>query len=88
MHNGREYLAAWWTQGQAPNPANTSGAWQEVGSLVTVRGKGVPTWTRSMTFDTGDLVYWGDQVWEAQWWSRGQSPDKSDQWGPWLPLAH
>jgi chitodextrinase/peptidoglycan/xylan/chitin deacetylase (PgdA/CDA1 family) len=43
IYNGRRYRAKWWVQGQAPNPADPWGPWEDLGPV------GLPTPTPSPT---------------------------------------
>lgn len=77
LFNGRVFEAQWWTQNEEPG-ASPRGAWMELGAYVD----GVRHWTASMVYDVGDTVYFEEQIWRAQWWTRNQQP--GDENGPWV----
>ncbi|QPB85780.1 trypsin-like serine protease [Pseudoalteromonas rubra] len=58
---------------------------------VTVGGdnncQGIPSWSPSTVYNTGDLVAKGGQVYEAQWWVQGEDPAQSGPWGPWKSVG-
>lgn len=43
----------------------------------------VATWHAASTYNTGDVVAWQSQYWEAQWWTQGVDPTTSGPWGVW-----
>lgn len=77
---GSEWLASWYTKSQEPGDPN--GPWQELGAEDE---NGVPAWTASRIFESGDRVVYEGQVFEAKWWTRNQEP--GDPHGPWAPVA-
>ncbi|GAL09613.1 chitinase [Vibrio astriarenae] len=40
-------------------------------------------WDADKVYTGGDQVTWANQVWEAKWWTRGEDPSQSGQWGVW-----
>ena len=81
---GRVFEAQWWTQNEVPGNSPW-GAWMEIGEYVYVADFGyVTTWTESRVFDTGALVYYNEQVFRAQWWTRNQNPEATAPHGPWV----
>ncbi|MFI6583856.1 DUF4073 domain-containing protein [Embleya sp. NPDC050493] len=40
-------------------------------------------WTESMTYTNGDTVVWNNHTWRAKWWTRGEAPGTTGQWGVW-----
>lgn len=81
---GREFVAQWWTRGEAPG-ATTTGSWMEEGAAVPGAGADVRVWTASWVYDTGDVVAFAGESWRARWWTRGQQP--GDVHGPWESVA-
>ncbi|MER7797450.1 immune inhibitor A domain-containing protein [Microbacterium sp. NPDC096154] len=79
-YNGAEWLASWYTKGQKPGDPN--GPWQELGA---VDANGVPAWTASRIFNTGDTVTYKGATYEAKWWTRNQAP--GDKHGPWAKVG-
>ncbi|WP_213450565.1 nuclear transport factor 2 family protein [Rhizomonospora bruguierae] len=78
-HNGKVYVAGWYSKNQAPG--DPYGAWQELAMTLD----GTTVWTPSRVFDTGDRVTHDGQLYEAKWWTRNQQP--GDQYGPWKPIS-
>ncbi|ACZ31698.1 Endo-1,4-beta-xylanase [Xylanimonas cellulosilytica DSM 15894] len=44
-------------------------------------------WDASRVYLAGDRVVVDGRVFEAQWWTQGQSPDTSGPWGSWMELG-
>ncbi|WP_348945862.1 carbohydrate-binding protein [Chitinibacter sp. FCG-7] len=47
IYNGRRYRAKWWVQGQAPNPADPWGPWEDLGPVSVQTATPSPTATVS-----------------------------------------
>ncbi|MGR7944571.1 fibronectin type III domain-containing protein [Paenibacillus sp. M.A.Huq-81] len=43
----------------------------------------VPPWNENTVYTGGQRVSYGGQEYEAKWWTRGDRPDLSGQWGVW-----
>ena len=41
------------------------------------------TWQAELIYDTGDTVFHNQQWWTAQWWTQGEEPGTTGQWGVW-----
>ncbi|MGO1411179.1 MAG: carbohydrate-binding protein, partial [Microbacterium sp.] len=78
-HDGKVYLAAWWTSGETPG-TSTTGAWQE----IVTAGDGTAVWTPSRIFTGGERAWHDDVLYQAAWWTRDQEPVSSG--GPWRPV--
>ncbi|MCF2944431.1 carbohydrate-binding protein [Paenibacillus tarimensis] len=35
---------------------------------------------------TNEIVSHNGQLWQAQWWTQGQEPGTTGQWGAWQPV--
>ncbi|RTZ18150.1 chitinase [Vibrio aquaticus] len=44
-------------------------------------------WQAGTVYTGGDQVSWAGKVWEAKWWTKGDDPSKSGQWGVWKEVA-
>ena len=44
-------------------------------------------WNAGAVYNTGDVVSWQGQLWEAQWWNQGADPSQSGPWGVWQAIA-
>ena len=44
-------------------------------------------WSASAVYTGGNQVSWAGKVWEAKWWTKGDDPTKSGQWGVWKEVG-
>lgn len=44
-------------------------------------------WDSAAVYNTGDIVSWAGKEWTAQWWTKGQDPSQSGQWGAWKEMG-
>lgn len=44
-------------------------------------------WDSSVIYTGGDQVSQGSKVWEAKWWTKGDSPSTSGEWGVWKEVG-
>ncbi|WP_406247963.1 xyloglucanase [Microbacterium sp. M] len=79
--DGSVWVASWWTRGQEPG-SKKNGAWQE----ISADASGIAIWTSSRVFDTGDIVGFGDDLWRAKWWTRGEEPGSKKN-GAWEQIG-
>jgi chitodextrinase len=84
IFDGRLFEAQWWTQNDTPG-VNVHGSWMEI-AAITLNGDVVYCWTASRVFNTGDIVYFDGNVFEAQWFTRNEQPGLNP-WGAWMQLA-
>lgn len=47
---------------------------------------GIESWDSSATYTEGDRVKHNGNLYEAKWWSRGQNPKHSGEWGVWKQI--
>lgn len=83
-HDGREWVAQWWTSNQ--QPGDPTGPWAEVGAQVASSEGPQPSWTPSGIYDSGAVVAHDGELWRAKWWTRNQEPSSSPH-GPWEHLG-
>lgn len=43
----------------------------------------VSTWDANTVYVAGDQAYYAGKIWTAKWWTLGEVPTSSGQWGPW-----
>ncbi len=80
-YGGKVWQAQWWTQGQIPGSAEAYGVWKEV---ITDQGSGnYLVWSATVIYNTGDVVSYGGKLWMAQWWTQGQIPGTTGEYGVW-----
>nr|WET51958.1 chitinase VBCH01 [Vibrio sp.] len=44
-------------------------------------------WDSSAVYNGGDQVSWAGKVWEAKWWTQGDDPSQSGDWGVWKEVG-
>lgn len=44
-----------------------------------------PGWSASTVYVNGDVVTHNSQLWKAHWWTLGEEPGTTGQWGVWRP---
>ncbi|SFD54100.1 lytic polysaccharide monooxygenase [Streptomyces aidingensis] len=44
-------------------------------------------WDAGTVYTGGDTVTWGGHNWRAKWWTRGEEPGTTGQWGVWEDLG-
>lgn len=79
IYNETIFQAQWWTRNERPG-TNPWGAWMEIGQVMETAAGDFYAWTNSRVFDRGDKVYYGGQIFRANWWSRNQNPISSGAW--------
>lgn len=42
-----------------------------------------PTWNSTAIYVGGDHVIWNGYIWRAQWWTQGEEPGTTGEWGVW-----
>nr|WP_086938220.1 immunoglobulin-like domain-containing protein [Thaumasiovibrio occultus] len=55
--------------------------------LVTDGSSCVNAWDKSETYVEGDQVSHNGATWEAGWWTRGDEPGTTGEWGVWKKVA-
>ncbi|MGR6839377.1 glycosyl hydrolase family 18 protein [Aliivibrio wodanis] len=71
--------------GQASNTATVS--------ITVLKDAGEPpvtcdnAWDASAIYNGGDQVSQAGKVWEAKWWTKGDTPSKSGEWGVWKEVG-
>ena len=67
----------------------TSVASASVKVLKTTTGGGTCSnaWDANTIYNGGDQVTQGNTLWEAKWWTKGDDPSQSGQWGVWKEVG-
>ncbi|HEY9351716.1 MAG TPA: glycosyl hydrolase family 18 protein, partial [Nocardioides sp.] len=47
---------------------------------------GAAAWSATAVYVAGDRVTYGGHLWEAKWWTQGNTPG-TEEWGPWKDLG-
>ncbi|MEZ8435397.1 glycosyl hydrolase family 18 protein [Vibrio splendidus] len=68
---------------------DTSVAAASVNVLKKTTGGGTCTnaWDSSAVYTGGDQVTQGGKIWEAKWWTTGEDPTTTGQWGVWKEIG-
>lgn len=80
MYDGKTYRAQWWTQRDTPGEA---GVWllvDEEDEVENGEGPEVSAWDEDTVYLKGDTVSYDGEVYEALWWTQGETPDDSSVW--------
>ena len=56
-------------------------------STVQVGGTCTNEWDATAIYTGGDQVTHAGKTWEAKWWTQGQDPSKSGEWGVWKEVG-
>ena len=94
-HAGQLWLAHWWTRGEEPGTTGIWGVWRLASHVnptpvptVTPVPTPIPggsTWDAAMVYVNGDQVVHNGRLWNAHWWTRGEEPGTTGEWGVWRP---
>jgi chitinase/chitodextrinase len=55
-------------------------------TFTATPGSGVcpsPLWNRSAVYTANNTVSWNSHEWRAKWWTQGEEPGTTGQWGVW-----
>ena len=44
---------------------------------------GETTWDANTVYNGGDRVLYNGKTYEARWWTQGDNPEESGEWGVW-----
>lgn len=48
---------------------------------------GIQAWSASVVYTAGNRVSYNGVIYEAQWWTQGEDPSQSGEWGVWRPVG-
>ncbi|WP_283107079.1 immunoglobulin-like domain-containing protein [Shewanella surugensis] len=88
---GQTWEAQWWTQGEEPSTAGEWGVWRSTDDCTTNNGDDgnsgtsddPDTWSNTQVYILNETVSYGGKTWEAQWWTQGEEPGETGEWGVW-----
>lgn len=66
------------------------GACQQPLNVLETQGAGkylYPQWEQTTVYNSGDRVTWSGRYWEAKWWTTGEEPGSTGEWGVWKFLG-
>lgn len=64
-------------------PTSTSDEPNDTDKVDSNDSNTYPAWDVGTTYNTGDRVSFNGKIYEAKWWTQGEYPDKSNEWGVW-----
>ena len=97
IYNGKVYENKWWSKGESPSGFNSNQwhVWRPVENVEptptpdpepdpipnpTPSGNG---WDSAAVYLGGNRVVYNGNTYEAKWWTQGENPGQSGQWGVW-----
>lgn len=81
--NGMTYKAQWWTQGENPATSGAFGAWK----AETTASPNGETWRADAVYTVGQRSTYNGTLYEAKWYTTGENPSRSGEWGAWKDLG-
>ncbi|MCB5358371.1 carbohydrate-binding protein [Vibrio lentus] len=91
-HDDNRWKAKWWTRNDEPGTTGEWGVWRIIKNETTPPTiPGTPTepempsmkWQESKIYNNGDSVIFNGEIWTAYWWTKGEEPGSSGEWGVW-----
>lgn len=80
-HKGKTWVAGWWNQAEEPGNA---AVWKQ--KLGEGEVADIKEWKSDNVYNENDVVtHKGDQ-WKAFWWTQGEEPGTTGDWGVWRKL--
>ncbi|WP_318512814.1 lytic polysaccharide monooxygenase [Photobacterium leiognathi] len=80
-HMGKTWKAGWWTQGEEPSKAEV---WKQV--LAEDEKPEVGGWSATKVYYENDVVTHNGDSWKAGWYTKGEEPGTTGEWGVWRKL--
>ncbi|KJF93906.1 lytic polysaccharide monooxygenase [Photobacterium angustum] len=80
-HAGKTWKAGWWTTGDEPGKA-------EVWKVVLGEGETpeVGAWSATQVYNENDVATHNGSSWKAGWYTKGEEPGTTGEWGVWRKL--
>ncbi len=82
VHKNKTWRAHWWTQGDEPSTTGEWGVWREDTSIEPTP-EPTSTWDSARAYAEGNTVTYNGETWTAHWWTQGEEPGTTGQWGAW-----
>jgi chitinase len=54
---------------------------------IATKAVAYPSWDAGTVYNGGETVYWNNHNWSAKWWTQGQEPGTTGEWGVWKDLG-
>ncbi|SEB35606.1 Por secretion system C-terminal sorting domain-containing protein [Tenacibaculum sp. MAR_2009_124] len=78
-YNGVIYKNKWYAS--STDVPGASGVWEYIQPCGgTKLYCGSPEWIATKVYNTGDKVYYSKKIYRAKWWTRGSTPNNSNEW--------
>ncbi len=78
VYNGSTYKAKWWTKGGAA--PDTNQAWEKISGGDGGGTGSADAYNAAKAYVGGDRVMYEGHIYQAKWWTRGNTPGSSDVW--------
>ncbi|MCL1126613.1 lytic polysaccharide monooxygenase [Shewanella surugensis] len=83
--------AQWWTQGEEPGTTGEWGVWRTADTNCSEsdgpsdnEGEDDSTnYAHDTIYQQGDVVTYQNCTWQAHWWTQGEEPGTTGEWGVW-----
>lgn len=91
-HRQQSWKAHWWTKGEEPGATGEWGVWRLTQETGSPQPEPEPTpnpelpcssWSSTAIYTEGDTVQHAGKQWRAHWWTQGEEPGTTGQWGVW-----
>lgn len=73
--------------GTGAAPENAERAAQAMPAAGAALENGAPPWREDETYVAGNRASFEGKIYEAKWWTKGERPTASDEWGVWKVVA-
>ncbi|MGL4475147.1 MAG: lytic polysaccharide monooxygenase [Shewanella sp.] len=90
IHLGKHWQAHWWTKGDEPGTTGEWGVWREINGTTPPLPPEPPVppvtgdeWNMEATYTEGQQVTHNQVLWQAHWWTKGEEPGTTGEWGVW-----
>ncbi|WP_299495357.1 immunoglobulin-like domain-containing protein [uncultured Shewanella sp.] len=87
---GKIWSAKWWTKGEEPGTTGKWGVWINVEDCSgdnNDEGNTPSVWTHSQEYSMNDTVTYNNKTWKAKWWTQGEEPGTTGEWGVWKEIT-
>ena len=87
QYNDKTWASHWWTKGDVPGTTGEWGVWREIKDDTVTPEDDLNTtskdWSVEIEYNEKDRVIHDGEIWEAYWWTKGEEPGTTGEWGVW-----
>ncbi len=87
QYSGKTWEAQWWTKGDQPGTTGQWGVWREISETPPTTpeepNSSLQGWSMNSEYNEKNRVMHKGNTWEAQWWTKGDEPGTTGEWGVW-----